>query len=178
MRFFIAVDPGDQARADTAALIARLKAANPKFKWVRPEKVHLTLSFQDRRAEDQIHDLEAAMAEAAKTAPFDAELGGLGGFPSSGAARVLWVGLSRGKEGFAALAQKLAFSLERRGLLPDDEKGRPYVPHLTIARMTRPVRIDEQAGLRTAFRVTRIKLYESKGGEYRILRERMLAATS
>jgi 2'-5' RNA ligase len=62
-------------------------------------------------------------------------LGDLGAFPDAQRARVLWLGLREGADALAGLHLRIAADLRASGVPVD---GRPFRPHLTLARMARP----------------------------------------
>jgi RNA 2',3'-cyclic 3'-phosphodiesterase len=135
-RLFVAVDPDDAVRAGAAAAVAELKrAAGPAGRALRfgdPATVHLTLRFLGDVAEEQVDGVAAAVtAAAAGSPPLALELRGAGAFPSPHRARVVWLGLAGDLAPLAALATALERRLATLGIPPE---GRPFTPHLTVAR--------------------------------------------
>ena len=70
---------------------------------------------------------------AAGHRPFPLALAGAGAFPAASHARVLWCGLDGDHPALAALAASVADAVTRAGAAPPDA-GRPFRPHLTLAR--------------------------------------------
>ena len=138
MRLFIAVEIDEPARIAAAEAIERLRAelsrrgARLDVRWVPADKLHITLWF--------IGEVDDARAAAIVTAvqppfpyePFDVRLSGLGAFPPSGAPRVLWLGVSAGQHGLAALHAETGARLRPLGF---EAERRPYSAHLTVARV-------------------------------------------
>jgi 2'-5' RNA ligase len=59
---------------------------------------------------------------------------GVGGFPTLENPRILWAGVTEGKEKIVKLAQKISDALEEYDFIPERKK---FVPHITIARFKR-----------------------------------------
>lgn len=171
MRLFVAVDiPGELRNAIESEVVEPLRGRVEGARWTRPEGRHLTLKFLGNVDDDRV----GAIAEALRIAadghvPFDASFGDLGGFPTSGRPRVLWIGVDRGAEQMSALAGAVESALEPLGFEPE---GRPFRGHLTLARFPQPRRIDvpEVPVRLRAFPVREITLFQSrlhpKGARY------------
>jgi RNA 2',3'-cyclic 3'-phosphodiesterase len=186
VRGFVAVLLPDGVRSRLAATAAELRARAPGLAWVRAENLHLTLRF--------LGDLEPAVLERAREAvqaaatamgPFTVALGGLGGFPSTRAPRVVWAGVVTGGEGLRALHAALDAALVARGI---PGEGRAFHPHVTLARARDPRgagRLAEALGPGAGFgevRVTALHLMRSeldpRGARHSVLIEAPLAALS
>ncbi len=63
---------------------------------------------------------------------FDAEISGVGAFPSSARPRVVWVGITSGKEKFMALVEQIETAMEKAGFAREP-KG--FSPHITVGRV-------------------------------------------
>jgi 2'-5' RNA ligase len=135
VRAFVAIEPGEAARAALADLQARLAAAAPPraVRWTRPEQCHLTLCFLGQVPRERLPALEQRLAEAAAaSAGFALELGVAGAFPALEAPRVLWVGLRGDLGALAALAGRVAGAAADFG---DHREEREFHPHLTLGRV-------------------------------------------
>lgn len=131
-RLFVAVPIGEQLRAELAAAVDRLRAADPErdaaFRWTDPQGWHVTLAFLGPASPDVVPSVADALhAGAAGIRPFRVATGGLGAFPSPRRARVVWYRLLDPEGRLASLAQAV-----RRELAMDD--GGPFRAHLTLAR--------------------------------------------
>jgi RNA 2',3'-cyclic 3'-phosphodiesterase len=106
----------------------------PGAKWVDPGNFHLTLRFIGEVGEDLATDIDAALSWV-RAPPFVLQLAGTGVFGNGGAPRSLWVGVERNLS-LAALRDKIEHALVRTGLPPEPRK---FAPHVTLARLKKPV---------------------------------------
>lgn len=101
-------------------------------RWTKPESVHLTLKFLGEVPDAALKGISDALREACSAlAPFDARLRGLGAFPSSRRAGVIWAGVGEGYDEVSALAAGVEAALEPRGFPRGEHR---YVPHATLGR--------------------------------------------
>jgi len=97
---------------------------------------HLTLLFLGETPTDRVVAIVEFLGPVgATTAPFDLSLEGVGAFPSAERPRVVWVGVTRGREAVTRLAASVREALHSEG-----EPGRrdAFVPHLTLFRVRSP----------------------------------------
>ena len=175
MRVFVAVPLDEETRHRIAHLVDDRVAVMPG-RAVPPEKWHLTLRFLGDVEEEIVDRIRRELDDADLDAAFPMAWGGLGAFPRSSRASVLWIGVTRGAEGLSALAEGVDEALEGAGF---DREDRPFRPHLTIARMRPPE--DVRSITRgepfpdVAMRVDRVSLYESRlgrgGARYTVIDE-------
>lgn len=140
-RTFIAVRLPDAIRAQLALQIDTLKPHLPAVvRWVAPESLHLTLAFLGELDDARLAAAEQATAVAAREgAPFTLALTHLGTFGPTRAPRVIWAGVSGDIAVLGNLQGRLATELELRSF---PREGRPFSPHLTLARIKEPLRPD------------------------------------
>lgn len=133
IRSFVAILLDDAVRDAVAAVIERLRPLGGSVAWVPAANLHLTLQFLGEQPEDRLAAAESALhAAAARSAPIEAVLHGVGAFPGLERPRILWVGLAQGALEVRALQARVADALAREGF-PREE--RPWHPHLTIGRV-------------------------------------------
>lgn len=161
MRLFIAVPLNAEVRAAAGALLERLSAVGADFRWVKPDALHVTLSFLGETDPRKVPEIERAMRKAARRRAFEMGLGGLGAFDSLDEPNIIWVGLERG----ASELQSVAKGLPQ---LP----GRAFTPHLTLGRMRSRKGLGKlKSTLRTipplsaVQLVDKLVLYESRPGD-------------
>jgi 2'-5' RNA ligase len=140
LRLFVAVDLPDDVRESLETSVAPLRERFPRARWVPSGNQHVTLKFLGAtwpRLVDWVQ--EAVGRVAADHASFDTRVTGLGAFPSSRRARVLWTGLHDPEDRLAAIAGSLDDALAKEFA----REKRAFTPHLTIARFDPPVPLGE-----------------------------------
>jgi len=175
-RLFIAVPVAEDVRVSIRELMEAVAGASidertyGQPRWVRVDGLHLTLRFLGAAPDERQPALGEAIAAAARgVAPFRVVLSGGGAFPDPRWPRVLWIGIGEGAPQLAGLARRLDEQLAPIGWPPE---GRPFAPHLTLARTDGVPRADEYArrltelaeGIRFGWQVDRIVLYKSIQG--------------
>lgn len=164
-RMFVAVVPPD----DVIEQVADFLAPREGMPWIDPSQWHLTLAFMasvpDAREDELVERLGQA---AARVAPFDVALDGAGCFPDPSRASVLWLGVGEAaREPMARLAKGARAAANVSGAPPD---GKAFVPHLSLARLKRPVAADRWLRVldtfsSTPWRVAHVELIASHLGE-------------
>jgi 2'-5' RNA ligase len=134
LRSFIAVEIPARIQDAIAQSIASVKNALPRtlVRWVAQQNVHLTLKFLGDVSSTNLERLaEAVGKEAASHGTFSISVGGLGAFPSTRRARVIWLGLKAPPD-LEALRRGVEIVTTQLGYGPEE---RPFSPHLTIGRV-------------------------------------------
>jgi len=134
IRSFIAIELPEEAKEGLARLRKELERDEHKFvKWVGPGGIHLTLKFLGNIPSKRVTEITEAIKEAAQgISPFHLEISGLGAFPSIRQARVLWVGIGGEVDKLSRLQKNIDSALAALGFAKEE---RPFVPHLTLARI-------------------------------------------
>jgi RNA 2',3'-cyclic 3'-phosphodiesterase len=136
-RTFLALELPDAVKSTLRRQIERLGRAIPEIHWVNPESLHLTLAFLGEIDDAQLMAAsESAAATARAHASFTLRLDGLGTFGSAQAPRVVWVGLAGDKTRLMQVHATVADELAARGFTREQ---RPFAPHLTLARIKKPL---------------------------------------
>ena len=149
MRLFFAAELDDTIAQELESAITPLRALEPGLAWVAPEKRHLTLRFLGDVDEESLPTLLQLTDRLAAThRPFDMELGGIGGFPNVRRARVLWCGVEQ-EPRLELLHHDLELALETAGY---ELEGRPFRPHVTVARVRAPLDVERGRALARAAR--------------------------
>ncbi|MDI7277312.1 MAG: RNA 2',3'-cyclic phosphodiesterase, partial [Anaerolineae bacterium] len=136
VRTFVAIELDVDLRTTLGELQGRLRRAPLARlgRWVAPEGIHLTLKFLGNVPAGRVPELGEALRRAcARIAPFEIAIAGLGCFPSYQRPRVLWVGVEEPTGSLERLYSAVERELERVGFRPE---GRPFTPHLTLARVS------------------------------------------
>ncbi|MBU1712476.1 MAG: RNA 2',3'-cyclic phosphodiesterase [Proteobacteria bacterium] len=132
IRAFVALKLPENIISSIKKIQEDLKLYRFPVRWVRPEKMHLTIKFFGEIAESDIKNIGAAMNNCAGSyAPLSLSAKGVGVFPGIAHPRVIWAGIS----GEASLLFDLRNALENRfeeiGFKKED---RPFKEHLTLGR--------------------------------------------
>src|SRR4051794_10096674 len=147
---FVAAVPPPPVLEDLEEFLAvRREAAG--FRWTVPEQWHLTLAFladvPDRAYDDLVERLTRA---ARKRHPMAATITGGGAFPNAGRAKVLWAGVELDdREELRRLATGCRAAASKAGI---EVVGERFTPHITVARMGRPVESTNWVRLLDAYR--------------------------
>jgi 2'-5' RNA ligase len=169
VRLFTAVEIDPAAREQIAAaqhaLARSLGAAADDFRFVNPAQMHLTIVFIGSVEADQAPALVDAMSRALPVSPFRMSFADPGAFPARGSARVLWLGVRDTAGELAEMHRLVTCRLEPLGIALET---RPYVPHLTLARLRhsdgrrrRPA-IDRGVAVSATTAVERVSLFSSQ----------------
>lgn len=145
MRLFVALDLPEAVRGSLAKVIQQLKTTCREARWVRPESMHLTLKFIGHAIADgdqqKLGDLRAALATVDSSEPIDIHFRGIGFFPDERRPRVVWCGI-QATPNLAQIASEIDRVLQPLGI---PRETRDFVPHLTLARIDPPRRVDDLA---------------------------------
>ena len=173
-RLFVAIPIPSHVRESITAVVESVRAAGDPavrdVRWVRLDGLHLTLRFLGPTDEDRIAAVADAVDRTARTTePFDVVIAGGGAFPSVARPRALWLGVAEGATELGATATTFDEALGESGWPRD---GRPYRPHLTLARsdgvragpaVARRL-IDAAESVREPFLAESLVLFESISG--------------
>ncbi len=139
MRLFVAITPPDVVLDELETRLAPLRPAWPGLRWLSRDSWHITLAFLGEVSDIAAAALEPRLQRAAHRHHHQAmSLAGAGAFPRPARAKVLWTGIRADQSALSKLAASVAAGARRAGAPPPDE-GRPFRPHLTLARCQAPV---------------------------------------
>lgn len=134
IRSFVAIELPDDAKRGLGRLRTHLERDEHGFvKWVDPSGIHLTLKFLGNIPFKQVPEITELMKQAVQEiSPFHLEVSGLGAFPNLRQPRVFWVGVGGELDKLSRLQQSIDQALAALGFAKEE---RPFVPHLTLARI-------------------------------------------
>lgn len=134
IRGFVAIELPEEAKNGLARLRQELERNEQRFvKWVDPRGIHLTLKFLGNIPSKRVTEITEAIENAVQRVyRFHLEISGLGTFPSLKQARVFWVGICGELDKLSGLQQNIDSALAALGFAREE---RPFVPHLTMARI-------------------------------------------
>ena len=184
-RLFVGVPVARPARRVVEEVITDLKRDCPAgVRWSLSEDLHVTLVYLGEVDESRIDAIvQAVAASVGDTARFEAAVRGIRAFPNEETPSVVWIGFDdEGDVALHALQRPVATAMAGLGFELD---ARPFVPHITIGRLSgrRPTALVAQAIRPHRNRdlgslvVTELALYvsetaadaEASGSRYRIV---------
>ncbi|MGW5731620.1 MULTISPECIES: RNA 2',3'-cyclic phosphodiesterase [Streptomyces] len=131
VRVFIALAPPDDAKQELEQALGPAYRTHPRMRWNRIEDWHITLAFLGEVPAAVVPLLRTPLARlAAARKPLDLALSGGGHFDE----RVLWSGVDGDLEELGLLAGEVRAVADDCGA---PHVGRPFRPHLTLARARR-----------------------------------------
>ena len=177
MRLFFAIELAEDVQDLLDEATMPLRAEAPELAWVDREKRHLTLKFLGDVADDALPRLaEAADRAAAQHGPLEMVVREIGAFPNFRRARVVWIGVEQERR-LELLHHDIELACESAGF---EVEGRPFRPHITLARVRDPLPVDRMKAfarvarsvrMRASVPVERVTLIEStlapSGARYR-----------
>ena len=135
VRSFVAVPLPGPLQERIFAAAGELARALPEsgIKWSRKvENLHITVKFLGPVAGERLPEIGAALADALGGVPrFAIALRGMGAFPSTHKASVVWAGVDDATRGLAAVADVVEGVGERFGFA---RERREFTGHVTVGR--------------------------------------------
>lgn len=167
MRLFTGLDLPSDVIHNLEALLDQLRPT-ARIQWSPPANLHLTTRFVGEWPEERLPDLRAALAGLPGHPAIPIQVQKLGFFPNPHSPRVFWAGVEASPD-LAALAGETDRALGLLGLPPE---GRPFRPHLTLARIKDPAPLQKLREAIAAlpslefggFTADRFFLYDSRRG--------------
>lgn len=140
MRLFLAINLPAETRSELARATEGLRASAPSLSWVGEARIHLTLKFLDEQPPEMVERLQDMLAVVTtRHRELLMKVDGIGAFPNFRRARVVWIGVNADPR-LELLHHDLEVACETLGFELD---GRPFRPHVTLARVRHP--LDEPA---------------------------------
>ncbi len=168
MRLFLAINLPAAVRCDVADATAALRNCAPELAWASAPRLHFTLKFLGEQPAERVADIGTAIGGVAgRHKELQMTLGGIGAFPNFRRARVVWMGIEH-EPRLELLHHDVEVACETLGFELD---GRPFRPHLTLARVRHPLeeerlrelsRVAKQTEIRSEFLVRSIDLMQSE----------------
>ncbi|WP_435334482.1 RNA 2',3'-cyclic phosphodiesterase [Haloarchaeobius sp. TZWWS8] len=168
MRLFVSIDL-PAALADQVASVQDCLSDATGLRFTDPAQCHVTLKFLGEVSEARLPAVVDAIesgVDAANVDPFDAELGGLGVFPSLNYINVVWLGVRDGSAEMSALHEGIEAETTAIGFEPE---GHSFTPHVTVARM-------EHSGGKERVQEC-VREGDPDGGEMRVTEVRLTKST-
>ncbi len=135
-RMFVAVVPPESVVEDLEEFVGPRRGEVP-FRWTQPDQWHLTLAFSSEVPDRSYDDLVDRLGRAArKRSPVEARIAGGGAFPHVARAKIIYAGVETDAEELRRMATGARAAVAKSGAEVD---GQRFKPHLTLARINRPV---------------------------------------
>jgi len=136
MRLFAAIIPPETVVDHLDSFLDPRRDEPAPLRWTSPGQWHVTLAFMPSAPMEVVDDLvEGLEAMAERHSPTAVSVRRGGCFPDVARARVLWAAIDGGDR-LSSLARGSRSVAATVGAAPE---GGRFVPHLTLARMHRPV---------------------------------------
>jgi RNA 2',3'-cyclic 3'-phosphodiesterase len=164
VRLFVALELPSVTRDALVAWREPVLERHPGLRAVAPESLHVTLCFLGSQGENELSSISDAVVGAARGDPV--RLGvGEGIWLPARRPRVLAVSLGDEQGALGRIQVGLSRALERGGWY--EPETRPFLPHVTVARVRARERV--RAGelppvAASAFRGSRVTLFRSRTG--------------
>jgi 2'-5' RNA ligase len=128
---------GHEVGAEAALALVEDGSLAPGLVLPRPAGLHLTLLYLGRTAPDAEAELRGRLdGELAGALAPSLDLGTAGAFPSRRKPSVLWLGVTERTPGrLEELRERVVRAASGLDLDLDSELGRPFRPHVTVARV-------------------------------------------
>lgn len=174
MRMFAAILPPADVLEELEEFLGPRQESGPEgspLRWTRPESWHLTLAFMANVPERSLEDLLERLTRAGRRRdPFTLRLAGGGAFPNPARAKVLYAGVEAAPEDLEELRRLATGARAAANKAGAPADGAAFRPHLTLARMRRPVEATKWLRVLSTYRsreftVTELVLVESHLGQ-------------
>jgi 2'-5' RNA ligase len=138
VRLFVGVEVGPALASAASSIVSELRtrvdrlAPQARVTWVSTERFHLTLRFIGQVDESKRQAIEQVLQPPSEVPSFELTVAQVSTFPPRGRPRVIWVGLTQGRDGMLALERDISSRLSQADV-PRDERA--YRPHLTLGRV-------------------------------------------
>ncbi len=130
-RLFIAINLDDILKKQLSIILEDFKREELSVKWVEAHNLHVTLKFLGDTPEEKIINIKKALREI-HYQPFSLKLKDPGCFPNIKHPRVVWLGISEGKDDLLKLNMEVENALEKQGF-PKESKD--FKCHITLGRV-------------------------------------------
>jgi 2'-5' RNA ligase len=131
MRCFLCIEINDsEIISKIVQFQEEFNSINAKIKFVETENLHFTLKFLGEIDPSLVNDIYSIMKKI-PFSPFSMALESVGTFPP-GRPRVVWVGISEGRDELSSITSFLDHNLRSLGF---KSEKRDFTPHLTVGRV-------------------------------------------
>ncbi len=129
MRLFTGLDLPAEVAGNLEQLLRQLRPA-ARIGWSPPANLHITTKFIGEWPEEELEELQRALAALPARPPIPVHIRKVGFFPNPHSPRVFWCGIEA--PGLPELAADTDRATAALGIAPEQ---RAFSPHLTLARI-------------------------------------------
>jgi 2'-5' RNA ligase len=166
MRLFVALPAANAVRQTIAPILDELRTAHWPVRWVRADRLHVTLRFFGETDSSRGEAIGRMLADAVVgIGPMAGELVGLALLPGGRRARAVHLELDA-PPALELMQDRIARGAEALGFAPE---GRLFRPHVTVARVRAGARLSaaalerlEATLLAIPFPIDHVVLYQSR----------------
>jgi 2'-5' RNA ligase len=168
VRLFVAINLLPELRRSVLDATEPLRQSAPDLAWVGEPRLHLTLKFLGEQPDERLREIKDVLASVTgRHRELVMNIGGIGAFPNFRRARVVWIGVAQDPR-LELLHHDVEVACESIGF---EVEGRPFRPHLTLARVKTPLseekarelsRLAKRTDYRTDFIVRSVDLMRSE----------------
>lgn len=168
LRAFIGFPIPDPARQVLNKIQMSLKREKLNARWTKPGSFHVTLKFLGSIRLGAVAEISSVLTSVSGQYPgLELTTGSLGLFPGIKKARIAWAGIGGQTERLSQLFRQIDGALNEIGYPLENLR---FSPHVTLARIKKPVRPDNWVGIleqnknlrSDPFKLKEIILYESR----------------
>jgi len=133
LRAFIAIDISTIIREKITRFQKHMSEVGAHASWIKPINIHLTLTFLGDIPVQSLEIISDIMDDvSALHKSFTCEIKGVGYFGKGKSTRIIWIGFAGDLQGLVSVQMDLFRRIMTTGVHLDNK---PFVPHLTIARI-------------------------------------------
>ena len=153
IRAFVAIPLPNEIVDHLTRIMDNLKEIFPasSLKWVEPGNIHLTLKFLGNISNSTLHFLINKLGTDQQFSPFELTMNKIGAFPSIYKPQVIWVGTTT----HPLLLDLNQFVQIATSIVENENDGKTFSPHLTIARLRPGIKKENLENIR-------MELYKNK----------------
>ena len=133
LRTFIAIELAAPLQESLKDIQDELMNSGADVKWVKPDNIHLTLKFLGDVSAERIDSLIGIIDEVVSNEKsFTFRMTHIGAFPKPEHPKIIWAGITLGKENIERIVSGLEERLQSIGF---EKKARDFFAHVTLGRV-------------------------------------------
>ncbi|MEQ8170612.1 MAG: RNA 2',3'-cyclic phosphodiesterase [Candidatus Eremiobacterota bacterium] len=130
-RLFIAINLDEMLKEQLSIILEEFRKEEPSVKWVEARNLHITLKFLGDTPEEKIIIIKKALKDI-NFPSFSIKLKDPGCFPNTKEPKILWLGISEGKNDLLKLNREVENVMKKQGF---SEENKDFKCHITLGRV-------------------------------------------